>query len=366
MIPLFERYPLLKEKLPYISLGEFPTPVHKLDRLGEDIGSGHLYVKRDDLSGRFYGGNKVRKLEFLLGKALRSKAREVLAVGYAGSNHCLATAFYAQQLGLKSISMLMLQPNADYVRQNLLMSYYLQAELHHHRNITSNVLDTVFQLMWHGIKYGRLPQFIPPGGSSPLGTVGFVNASFELKEQISKGEIPEPHYIYVAAGTMGTSAGLILGLKALNLTSRVIPVQIIDEKFINTPKMLKLISATNSLLCSLDSSFPALEFSEEDINIKQGFLGEKYALFTRAGVDAVTRMNNNEGIKLEGTYTGKTLAALIDDVEKQNLSNKVLLFWDTYNSRDFSNAAASVDYHQLPRRFHRYFEEDVQPLDRYR
>jgi len=229
-----------------------------------------------------------------------------------------------------------------------------------------NKLGTKFQMIWHGIKYGRFPYFIPPGGSSPLGAVGFVNAAFELKEQISRGEIPEPDYIYVAAGTMGTSAGLILGLKAAGLACRVIPVRVIEEEFISRKKMLKLIRSTNSMLCSLDSSFPALEFSEEDIHIKQGFFGEKYALYTDEGMEAVTRMKNNEGIKLEGTYTGKTLAALIDDVEKQNLSNRVLLFWNTYNSRDFPDAMAAIDYHQLPRSFHRYFEEDVQPLDRYR
>jgi D-cysteine desulfhydrase len=198
-----------------------------------------------------------------------------------------------------------------------------------------------------------------------LGATGFVNAAFELKEQITRGEIPEPDYIYVAAGTMGTSAGLILGLKAAGMASRVIPVQVADDKFTNEKNLLKLIRTTNSLLYSLDSSFPACEFSEQDTNIKHGFLGEKYALFTREGVDAVNRMKNQEGIKLEGTYTGKTLAALIADVEKQNLNDKVILFWNTYNSRDFSDAMSTIDYHQLPRPFYQYFEEDIQSLDRY-
>ena len=98
------------DKLPYVSLGEFPTTVEKLDRLGGGIGIEHLYIKRDDLSGKVYGGNKIRRLEFLLGHALRAKVKEVLTFGYAGSNHALATAIYAQQVGLKSISMLMPQP----------------------------------------------------------------------------------------------------------------------------------------------------------------------------------------------------------------------------------------------------------------
>ena len=135
MIPLFEHYHLLAHKLPYVSLGEFPTPVQKLNQLGRQLGLDNLFIKRDDLSGKVYGGNKIRKLEFLLGDALRIGAKEVLTFGSAGSNHALATAIYARQLGLKSISMLVPQPNAHYVRRNLLMSYHCGAELHLYSNI---------------------------------------------------------------------------------------------------------------------------------------------------------------------------------------------------------------------------------------
>jgi D-cysteine desulfhydrase len=363
MIPLFEHYPLLGDKLPYLSLGEFPTPVEKLDRLGQDIGLNHLYIKRDDLSGKVYGGNKVRKLEFLLGHALRTKVKEVLTFGSAGSNHALATAIYAQHLGLKSISMLKPQPNAHYVRRNLLMSYHFGVELHLYRNVAFRAMGTIYQLLWHKLKQGYFPQVIPTGGSSPLGATGFVNAAFELKKQIMEGKISEPDRIYVALGSMGTAVGLILGLKAANLKSRVIPVRVVDEKSANTQKMVKLFYEINSFLHSLDSSFPKFEFSERDIDMRHGFFGQKYALFTEEGMGAVARMEKKEGIKLDGTYTGKALAGLIDDAEKQDLRDKVILFWDTYDSRDFSNIVMNIDYHQLPRCFHRYFEEEVQPLD---
>ncbi len=372
MLPLFEHYPLLGDKLHYVSLGEFPTPVQKLKRLGEDMGINHLYIKRDDLSGKVYGGNKPRKLEFLLGNALRTEVREVITFGGAGSNHCLATAIYARQLGLKSISMLMPQPNAHYVRRNLLMSHYCGAELHccgaelySRRNMPLVFLATKYQLLRHGLKSGRFPQLIPLGGSSPLGVIGFVNAAFELKEQIMKGEIPEPDYIYVALGTTGTAVGLMLGLRAANLKSQVISVRVAGENFANSRKMVKLIRKTNSLLCSLDPSFPKLEFFEEDMDIRHDFFGQQYALFTREGMEAVTRMEKNEGIKLDGTYTGKAFAALIDDVKKHDLRDKVILFWNTLNSRDFSDAISTVDYHRLPRCLYCYFEEEVQPLDRH-
>jgi D-cysteine desulfhydrase len=363
MIPLFEHYPQLSDKLPYVSLGKFPTPVEKLNRLGKDIGV-DLYIKRDDLSGELYGGNKVRKLEFLLAHALHAKKKEVLTFGCVGSNHALATAIYAQQLGMRSISMLMPQPNAHYVRSNLLMSYHCNAELHQHRNIPIIALATIYQLLRHKLKFGKFPQVIPAGGSSAIGTIGYVNAAFELKEQIMEGKMPKPDCIYVALGTTGTATGLMLGLKAANLKTKVISVRVADEKFANVKKIISLFRKSNSLLHSKDSSFPKLELSEKDIDIRHNFFGQGYGFFTKEGMKAVKRMEK-EGIKLEGTYTGKALACLIDDAEKRNLEDEVVLFWNTYNSKDFSDVIAGIDYHQLPQCFHRYFEEDVQPLDIY-
>lgn len=370
MIPLFEQYPMLREKLPYVSLGEFPTPVQKLDRLGVELGIS-LYVKRDDLSGRAYGGNKPRKLEFILGNALRSKAREVITFGGAGSNHALATALYARQVGLKTISMLMPQPNAHYVRRNLLMNYHCGAELHSCgvelesvKNMPLVYLATIYQLLRHRIKTERFPRLIAPGGSSPLGVIGFVNAALELREQIANGELPEPEYIYVASGTMGTAAGLTLGLRAAKLNSQVVSVRVTSEKFVNTKGMIKLINKTNSLLHSLDASFPRFEFSAVDVDIRHNYFGKRYALFTKEGMEAVSLMRECEKIKLDGTYTGKTVAALIDDTKSGKLQGRAVLFWNTLNSRDFSDVIASIDYRSLPHDFHCYFEEEVQPLDR--
>jgi 1-aminocyclopropane-1-carboxylate deaminase/D-cysteine desulfhydrase-like pyridoxal-dependent ACC family enzyme len=370
-LPLFEQYHLLGEKLPHVSLGEFPTPVQRLERLGAQLGIGHLYMKRDDLSGRLYGGNKPRKLEFILGDAIRSGATEVVTFGGAGSNHALATAVYAQYLGLKSISMLVPQPNARYVRDNLLMSHCCGAELHSVRagmESTKSVplvfLATVYQLVRHRVKSGRFPYLIPPGGSSPLGVAGFVNAAFELRKQVTNDEMPEPEYVYVACGTMGTAAGLLLGLRAARLKSHVVSVRVTSEKFVNTGRMTKLINRTNSLIHSLDPSFPMFEFSPTDADIRHGYFGKRYALFTNEGMEAVSLMRECEDIKLDGTYTGKALAALIDDARNGNLRGKSVLFWNTLNSRSHPESMSNLDYHELPRCFHRYFEEDVQPLDR--
>ena len=364
MIQLFKQYPVLAQKLPYVSLGEFPTAVQKLDRLGKYLSFDNLFIKRDDLSGNIYGGNKVRKLEFILGNALRSRAKEVLTFGSAGSNFALATAIYTKKLGLNSISMLLPQPNAEYVRCNLLLSYHVRAEMHYYVTyfpIVPSASPAVFyQLLRHRLITGKFPVVIPVGGSSPLGVVGFVNAAYELEEQIRTGQIPQPDYIYVACGSMGTAAGLILGLKAINSKTQVIPVKVNSDRFVNVKGMISLIKKTNSLLTSLDSTFPAIAVSERDINLKHDYLGRGYGLFTREAVEVAGLMEYYCGIKLEGTYTGKTFTALYDDIKKSKLNKKIVLFWNTYNSIDYSEVIATIDYHQLPKSFHQYFEQGIQ------
>ena len=196
-LPLFREFPALAVRLPHVRLGLFPTPVEKVERLGTALGLERLYMKRDDLSGAVYGGNKVRMLEFLLGGALRSNAREVVTVGYAGSNHALALAIYANLLGLKFSAYLLPQANAHYVRRNLLACYHHHARLHACGNYLSLVGSVLGGLIRATVQNGSLPGFIQPGGSSPLGIVGYVNAALELKEQIDAGLLPEPDRIYV-------------------------------------------------------------------------------------------------------------------------------------------------------------------------
>ena len=363
-IPLFSGYPRLAENLSRVPLGVFPTPVEKLTRFGPEIGLGDLYIKRDDQSGEEYGGNKVRKLEFLLGHALASGRKSVLTFGFAGSNHALATALYSRQLGLRCISLLLPQPNALYVRKNLLLSYGAGAELHFCRNMPELLTKTFSILLLKRLGEGCTPLVIPPGGSSCRGITGFVNAAFELKDQISAGKIPEPSRVYVAMGTMGTAAGLILGFAAAGLKSRVIPVRVVDEKYAHPKKLFRLVQQTNTFLIRHDPSFPRIPEAGKEVMIRQEYFGRKYALFTGEGMVALSCLKEREGIVLEGTYTAKALAALIDDARAEPAKNEVVLFWNTYNSRDLSGGVAVEDYPRLPRGFHRYFEEEVQPLDR--
>lgn len=208
----------------------------------------------------------------------------------------------------------------------------------------------------------KAPYIVPVGGSSPLGTAGFVNAAFELAGQIAAGQLPEPDYIYAADGTNGTVAGLMIGLKALGLKTQVIPVRVNDESRVNVAAISQLIDDTVALLRGYDPSFPAVHIPAEDIPLLHDFFGSDYALFTEEGVAALRRMNAMFGIQLEGTYTGKTLAALLAAAEKT--SGKTFLFWNTLNSRPSPDGLETIDYRTLPTGFHSYFETPVQPLDR--
>jgi D-cysteine desulfhydrase len=358
-ISLFSKYPRLQDRLPRASLASLPTPVERLEGLAK-LGYGErLYIKRDDLSGELYGGNKIRKLEFLLGQVQQSNKKRTVTFGAAGSNHATATAIYGKELGFECHSMLMPQPNSLLVRKNLLVSYDRKAHLHYNTSLSRAAIKSAILMLRQG---GDIA-VIPAGGSSPLGSCGFVNAAFELKEQIDSGELPEPDYIYVAAGTLGTAAGLILGLKASGLKSRVIPVRVVDMKLTNKAVLYGLLQSTNQYLISLDPAFPKVETPFNELFIENSYFGDEYGLFTEQAVEAIEIMHQHQGIRLEGTYTGKTLAAFLHDAKHADMKNKTILFWNTFNSRDLSAFTSNVNYRDLPEPFHPYFTEDVQPLD---
>src|SRR5688572_14547540 len=177
--PLFEYYRGLDVKIPLVRLAELPTPVRRLSKLESRTAAQNFWMKDDGTSSPFYGGNKVRKLELLLAAAKKANAKEVLTFGYAGSNHATATAVHASRLGIHSTSILLPQQNAGYVRKNLLVSLAVGAELHEYPSRTALYVGSLFTLIRRRMR-GKAPMIIAAGGSSPLGTVGFVNAAFEL------------------------------------------------------------------------------------------------------------------------------------------------------------------------------------------
>lgn len=351
MLALFEQYPLLKEKLHHVSLGEFPTPVEKLARLGQAINAPQLYVKRDDISGKLYGGNKVRALEFLFGDAIRAGHKQVIALGFPASCQALAQAIYARELGLQSTAFLFPQIKSQQARNHLLMYQSIQADVR-------PTIPLIFPfLLGYRLKHGHFPKLLE--ASTPVGMVGYVSAGFELKAQIEQGLIPEPDLVYISLATMGTTVGLILGFKAAGLRTQVIGIDdgahVMGRKVATPLNMKKLFRETNDLLRLHDPSFPILEVSESDFHIRSGYEREKDSLLNAAGAHAMQRATANN-LQLDEMFSANAFAALLADGEAGQLRDKTVLWWNSYNSRDFSSQIVGADYHQLPKYFHRYFE----------
>jgi D-cysteine desulfhydrase len=161
---------------------------------------------------------------------------------------------------------------------------------------------------------------------------------------------------------MGTVAGLALGLTAAGLKTKVMAVRVTDPQYTSLPKARRLFEKAKRLLRAADPAFPDCPFPDS-FEFRHEFFGDAYGLYTEAGMRAVRLLRDAEGINIEGTYTGKAFAALLADAEAGRLRGKTVLFWHTYNTRAPAGDFAKTDYHVLPRTLHRYFEEDVQPLD---
>ncbi len=360
---LFPAYEQLKRLIPYRSLGAFPTPVERLPGLESVLQVSPLFIKRDDRSSDEYGGNKVRKLEFILAEAVAKKKRHTITFGYAGSNHSLAVAVFARRLGLTPVSLHIPQPNAQYVRKNLLFQAFLGTELHHYRSMATIYAGTVLVFLKCFLKTGRLPYVIPPGGSNTVGMMGMVGAVLELQAQVDRGLLPEPDLVYVPLGSCGTAAGIALGAKALGWKTKIRAVRVSERKEADLRTVRDLFDGAAGKLRRLLPSFPAVELREGDFEVYEGYLGDGYAHFTRKGMDAVRRIAETDGIKLEGTYSGKAMAALIDDARAGKLANKVTVFWNTHNSVDFGDKIEGMDFRRLPRGYYPYFTEEDQPLE---
>ena len=331
-IPLFEAYPAMERHLPWMLLGNWPTPVQKLNVLGTTIGYPELWIKRDDLSSDVYGGNKVRKLEFAIADALRKKKKYVITVGGIGTNHGLATTIHCGRAGIRTILVLIPQPITDKVQENLLLDQHFGAEINFGRSTIEAYLRAAWVMLTHPNFY-----LLWAGGTSPLSTLGYVNAAFELKQQVDAGLLSEPKYIFGATGSMGTTAGLIVGARLAGLKSRIVGVKVSMDTYSNVRGIVSLTNKTVGLMRKHDPSVPDMRFTDSDFDLEVGFFGGEYGRVTPEGKTAVELIKKTEGIGLETTYTGKALAAMLDFVKKgRSPDGAPVLFWNTYNSVDYS------------------------------
>jgi 1-aminocyclopropane-1-carboxylate deaminase/D-cysteine desulfhydrase-like pyridoxal-dependent ACC family enzyme len=330
-LPLHARFPGTRA-LAHVSLASLPTPVEPLTELARQLGLRSLFVKRDDLSGEAYGGNKVRKLEFLLGQALAEKRRSIITFGARGSNHVRATAVYGKQLGLKVHAVLTPQPSTPYLDANLLADRAAGATLHFvdsQRDAVESSAELQTKITHED---GIEPFVIPFGGTVPRGTIGFVNAALELAAQIERGELPGPDVVYVPFGSMGTASGLATGFAALGLPIHVIGVRVVPAVIASLALARRVVQDAVALLSESDPGFPRLEPESVGLRVRDEFLGDGYAKPTTEAQEAV-ELAAAHGLRLETTYTGKALAALVADAGSNQLTDKTVLFWNTYSSR---------------------------------
>ncbi len=359
--PLFSAYPSLLKSLPCIELGDLPTPINQLTNVESYYNNScKLFIKDDGLTGqiekgvRSFGGNKIRKLEFLLADACAHGAQSVMTYGCIGSNHVVATAVSSKKLGMRCIAQLSPQDVTHVVKRNMLLmgQYDTTMILNPNREIRS--MQTICSCVQNIYKNGDMPYFIPTGGSCPIGIIGFVNAAFELKEQIKNGVMPEPDYIYVATGSCGTFVGLMLGARAAGLKSKIIGVAVQPDNPSNsfTTQILSLLKQTNKLLREKDATFPLFEWHTKDIVVRLHFGGLNYGVVTPEALQAIDLFQEKEGIRLDTTYTGKAAAGMLADIASGIVDNKVVLFWNTFCA-DVPDPQIEVS--MLSKPFHQFF-----------
>jgi len=368
---LFKSFPALKEKVPWISLlTNVPTPVDRLTELEKHFNmssDGSIFIKRDDIDHDIYGGNKLRKFEFLIGEALKKKKRGIQTFGGVGTNHGLAAAIVTKELGLKCDLFLANQPLTWHVQRSLLLFDHFGAKLHYAKGYGSIALKGGIFRLFHPKHFMMLPGgSLLLGRGSPLGTVGFINAFFELKSQIDDGKLPKPDVIFVAGGSTGTAAGLIAGCKLLGLDIDFKIIAVSDPMFVNTKSLTTNCNVTLEYLQDMDESIPRVKVDADDFEIYIDYLGSDYGVKTSRGQKAVDTTMELEGkkmgFKLETTYTGKTVAGLFDYLEKDENKSKKILFWNTYNSNDLDGLLRKIgfDWKKLPKKFHKFYETKFQ------
>jgi 1-aminocyclopropane-1-carboxylate deaminase/D-cysteine desulfhydrase-like pyridoxal-dependent ACC family enzyme len=355
---IFETYPNLST-IPWKELGDFPTPIQKLDKLGEANGFNNLYVKRDDKSNPAYGGNKVRKLEWVLADAEAKGRKTLLTVGGSGSNQVLATTIYGKRMGFRVVGLVFDQVNADYVRRNLLLDHHYGAELSFAPNTPAELLLFAGTYAWESLR-GEKPYYVPAGASSPVGNMGYVNAAFEIKSQVEQGAMPEPDYVLAAAGSLGTASGLQLGFRLAGMKTRVVAVQVSMPWYITAAKFASMIANINAYMRKVDPSVPEVKPKPEELIMLLDYLGKCYAALTPECVSMIKLAKDLEGLTLDPSYTSKTLYGGLDYLKAKGEQGKTVLFMDTYNSVDLTHLVAGADHHELPRAFHRYFEKPTQ------
>ena len=309
--------------LPRYSLGFFPTPLVKLPRLTERLRGPRLFMKRDDLTGLGLGGNKVRKLEFLVGEALAQGCDTLITGGAAQSNHCRQTAAAAAACGLACH--LVLGGEASAIPEgNLLLDRLFGAVIHWTGEFRKG--EKIPEIAESLRSMGRKPYVVPYGGSNTTGAAGFVEAVRELTQQLTQLGESITHIVF-ASSSGGTQAGLIVGKSLCGWDGKLMGIGIDKGASGDVPfaaHVLKLANATAERL-GVHSTFSA-----SDLLIRNDYLGDGYGVVGELERRAIRTVAQTEGILLDPVYTGRAMGGLIDMIERDELSREhSVLFWHT-------------------------------------
>ena len=307
------------DRFPHVDIIHRPTPFRKLDRLSARLGGPEIYVKRDDLTGLAFGGNKSRKLEFIIGDVLEKKADVVVTWGSLQSNWCMQTAAAARTFGLRPI--LVLFKPADQAATadgNVLLDVVLDADL---RLLSAEkgriikapqAMETLEGVGKEVRAQGHRPYLVPVGGSlvrgdmdRPLGAASYVAAFAELLEQ-TRGAGFEPDYVVHATGSGGTQAGLVVGARSLCPSCRIIGISVSDPKGPFTDDVLEIARATDEAMGL------GLGIMADDVTVFDEYLGAGYGVVDRAVAETIRLVFQTEGIVLDPVYTAKAMIGLRD------------------------------------------------------
>ncbi len=304
-------------RLPRTPLTFLPTPVEPLARLSRHLGGPRIFVKRDDLTGLAGGGNKTRKLEYLVADAQRTKADTLITIGAVQSNHCRQTAAAAAKTGLRCILVLRGQPPSEPVG-NLLLNHLLGAEIRWSGDRSrEEVMDEVVA---DEQEAGRRPYPIPLGGSNPLGAAAYAAAMQELAQQKTE------HFdrIVFASSSGGTHAGLAVGAAMTGYLGQVLGISV-DEELISLQRMVAEIATGTSRLLGQDRTF-----KPEDIFANADFLGGGYAVLGPPEREAIDLFARLEGMLVDPVYTGRAAAGMIGLIRRGVIGkSETILFWHT-------------------------------------
>jgi len=310
------------ELYPRAQLAFLPTPIQELHRLTQILAGPRILIKRDDQTGLALGGNKTRKLEYLLGEAIQSDIDTIITAGAMQSNHCRQTAAAAAQMGLRCELLLRGSP-VHFFEGNLLLNNLLGAHIHWQDN--KDEPNSLEELAKNVLARGYKPYTIPYGGSNAFGALGYVNAMKELKEQLELLKSPSPHVIF-ASCSGATHVGLVVGAELIKFSGKIMGISVDFDVQHQVQFQDQLVDLANETASKI---LVNKQYSSEDFDVNYDY-AKGYGIVGELERNAIHLLAKNEGILLDPVYSGRAFGALIDMIKKGRFTkNDTILFWHT-------------------------------------